>query len=154
MRLPALMLSILALSISVAAAGFAQAPTAPKPPGEPKPKPPSAPRPDLAPVKALDAGGVGGYCSLESDGNLLRVTVKNQGKAGAPASVTTVLFIPGVSIARKTPSLAAGASTNFTVEIPKNCFNPDCRFRITVDAEKTVTESNEGNNSANGICVG
>ena len=154
MRLPSLVLAVLGPSIFLAATGFAQVPTARKSPAEPKPKTPSSPRPDLAPVKALDAGGVGGYCDLESGGAALRVTVKNQGKASAPASVTTVLFVPGVSIARKTPSLAAGASTNFTVEIPKNCFNPDCRFRITVDSEKTIAESNEGNNSANGICAG
>ena len=154
MRLPSLVLAILGLSIFLAATGFAQIPTAPKPPAEPKPKTPSTPRPDLVPVKALDAGGAGGYCNLESGGTSLRITVRNQGKAGAPASVTTVLFTPGGPIAHKTPSLAAGASTNFTVEIPKNCFNPDCRFRITVDSEKTVAESNEGNNSVNGICVG
>jgi hypothetical protein len=148
------MLTVLGLSIFVAAAGFAQMPTAPKSPAEPKPKTPSTPRPDLVPVKALDAGGMGGYCNLASDNDSLRVTVRNQGKASAPVSVTTVVFTPGGPIAHKTPALAAGASTNFTVQIPKACFNPDCRFRITVDSEKTVTESNEGNNSANGICVG
>jgi len=154
MRLPTLMLTILGLSIFVAAAGFAQMPPAPKSPAEPKLKTPSTPRPDLVTVKALDAGGSGGYCNLASDNDSLRVTVRNQGKASAPASVTTVVFAPGGPIAHKTPALAAGASTDFTVQIPKACFNPDCRFRITVDSDKTVAESGEGNNSVNGICVG
>ncbi len=29
----------------------------------------------------------------------------------------------------------------------------DCRLTITVDSEKTVTESDEKNNSAEGICI-
>ena len=154
MRLPTFTLTILGLSICVAAAGFAQMPPAPKSPAEPKPKTPGTPRPDLVPVKALEGGGSGGYCNLASGNDSLRVTVRNQGKANSPASVTTVIFTPGGPIAHKTPALAAGASANFTAQIPKACFNPDCRFRITVDSEKTVTESSEGNNSANGICVG
>ena len=154
MRLPTLVPTILGLSLFVAATSFAQLPPAPKSPAEPKPKTPSAPRPDLVPVKALDGGRPGGYCDLASGNDSLRVTVKNQGKASAPASVTAVVFAPGGSIAHKTPALAAGASTKLTAQIPKACFNPDCRFRITVDSEKTVTESSEGNNSANGICVG
>ena len=154
MRLSTLMLTILGLSIFVAAPCIAQTQPAPKSPAEPKPKIPSAPRPDLAPVKALDGGRPAGYCDRASGNDSLRVTVKNQGKASAPASVTTVIFTPGGPSAHKTPALAAGASTNFTVPIPQGCFNPDCRFRITVDSEKTVVESNEGNNSANGICAG
>ena len=75
MRLPSLVLAILGPSIFLAAIGFAQIPTAPKSPAEPKAKTPSTPRPDLAPVKALDAGGVGGYCSLESGGISLRLGV-------------------------------------------------------------------------------
>jgi len=39
--------------------------------------------------------------------------------------------------------------------VPGNCFSPDCSFKITVDANNQINESNhEGNNTANGGCIG
>ena len=38
--------------------------------------------------------------------------------------------------------------------IPPNCFQPDCSFRIIVDATNVVAESNEANNTASGTCIG
>ena len=53
-----------------------------------------------------------------------------------------------------TPSLALGQSVDLSFPIPPGCFNPDCGFRITVDANGDVVEANEANNTASGICIG
>jgi subtilase family serine protease len=50
--------------------------------------------------------------------------------------------------------LAPGASVDLFFPIPPACFNPNCEFRITVDANNQVNESNEGNNVAKGTCFG
>jgi subtilase family serine protease len=38
--------------------------------------------------------------------------------------------------------------------IPPGCFDSDCEFRITVDVNNDVAESNEANNTADGVCIG
>ncbi len=104
--------------------------------------------PDLIPVP--DENGF--FCKLE-DGCLI-VTVRNQGSAAAGPSTTRVDFgIFGVT-ELPTPPLAPGASVDLCFPIPKGCFNPDCDFKIKVDAYDVVVESNEGNNFAEGICIG
>jgi hypothetical protein len=106
-------------------------------------------RPDLIPVP--DANG--SFCKRKD--SMLTVTVKNQGTSGAGSSVTEVDFLgfpPKVSM--PTPPLAPGASVDLFFPIPPGSFNPDCEFRITVDANNQVNESNEGNNIANGRCLG
>jgi subtilase family serine protease len=39
-------------------------------------------------------------------------------------------------------------------QIPPGCFDPNCEFRITVDLNNEVNESDEGNNIAKGTCLG
>ena len=103
---------------------------------------------DLVPTP--DANG--NFCRRQ-DGKLT-VTVTNQGSGNAGASTTRVDFGSHGSVSVPTPPLAAGASTDVTVDIPPGCFDPDCEFRITVDANNAVSETNEGNNTASGTCLG
>ena len=104
--------------------------------------------PDLIPVP--DANG--SFCKRQD--LTLTVTVKNQGTSGAGPSVTEVDFFAFGKVSMPTPPLGLGASADLLFPIPPGCFNPDCEFRITVDANNQVSESNEGNNIAKGICLG
>ena len=91
---------------------------------------------------------------MEQSGKLLRVSVKNQGNGNAAASKTTVAFSTG-SVTVDAPPVPAGGSIDLLINVPANCFSPDCSFRITVDSDNQVNEfNNEGNNSANGGCLG
>ena len=105
--------------------------------------------PDLIPL----ADPKTGFCKRDDQGNLI-VTVKNQGSADAGASTTTVVFAPGGTFSQPTPPIPAGGSFNLLFPIPGACFDPDCSFRIIVDSGNQVTESNEGNNTASGTCIG
>lgn len=104
--------------------------------------------PDLIPVP--DANG--SFCKRKD--LTLTVTVKNQGTSGAGPSVTEVDFFAFGKVSMPTPPLGVGALTDLIFPIPPGCFNPNCEFRITVDANNQVSESNEGNNIAKGICLG
>lgn len=104
--------------------------------------------PDLIPVP--DASG--SFCRRQ--GNILTVTVRNQGTAAAGPSTTRVDFgAHGISD-QPTPPLAPGASVDLTFQIPPGCFDPDCEFRIVVDVNSDVPESDESNNFASGVCIG
>lgn len=39
-----------------------------------------------------------------------------------------------------------------TFPVPEDCFQPDCRFRVTVDAKNEVEEIDEANNQSEGRC--
>jgi len=107
--------------------------------------------PDLLPVPDPRPGV--GFCRISPQGKLT-VTVKNQGSADAAASTTTVSFSSGATVSQNTPAIAAGASVDLLFDIPPDCFRPDCRFRITADSAGDVGESDEGNNTADGGCIG
>ena len=113
---------------------------------------------DLMVVGKADLSGPPSFCKLVKEGpdkGKLVVTVKNQGTAAAPASTTTVEFSPGGSFQLPTPAIPAGGSVDLTpLKIPGVCFNPDCDFKITLDSNGQVNESNEGNNTADGNCLG
>lgn len=107
-------------------------------------------KPDLVPVPDPEAG----FCNRDAQGRLI-VTVKNQGNADAGPTTTRVDFSPGGAIDIPTPPLAAGQSVDLPPQdIPPVCFNPDCNFRIVVDVNGDVTESDESNNMADGLCRG
>ncbi|MFX0108932.1 MAG: CARDB domain-containing protein [Candidatus Hodarchaeota archaeon] len=111
-------------------------------------------KPDLLPVKPPDSPEVVGFCQQDDQGRLI-VTVRNQGNADAPPSTTTVEFTPGGSFPLPTPAIPAGGSVDLSpLSIPAECFDADCEFKITVDSLNKVDESDEGNNSANGRCIG
>ena len=113
-------------------------------------------QPDLVPVRN---GADVNYCNVD-DQNRLVVCVKNQGGADAPASTTRVEFKWGgtesQTVDLPTPLIIPHNTecipTN--VEFPMGCFDPDCGFTITVDYGNAITESNETNNSADGLCLG
>lgn len=103
---------------------------------------------DLVPVPD-DSGQ---FCRREE--STLIVTVMNQGGSQAGPSTTRVDFGQFGIVDTPTPSLMPGAQVDLNVPIPMGCFNPDCDFRITVDVHNVVAESNEGNNTASGMCLG
>jgi CARDB len=107
--------------------------------------------PDLIPVPDPAAG----FCRRDPQGRLI-VTVKNQGNGDAGASTTEIDFVPGGTVSVPTPPIPAGQSVDLApVDIPPECFRPGhCTFRITVDAQHHVDESNEANNTASGTCPG
>jgi CARDB protein len=105
--------------------------------------------PDLIPIP----GPNNSFCHITPDGRLI-VTVKNQGAGPAGSSTTRVSFAVGGTQTQPTPALAPGASVDLFFKIPANCFSRDCSFRITVDALLQVSETNEGNNTAAGTCIG
>jgi hypothetical protein len=105
-------------------------------------------KPDLIPVPDRKLG----FCKRKD--LKLTVTVKNQGSADAGPSVTTVDFGAAGTASQPTPALAAGASIDLVFDIPPSCFHGDCHFKITVDSNSQVDESDETNNTASGVCVG
>lgn len=115
-------------------------------------------KPDLVVVRQTELGEDPiAYCKL--DNNRLIVTAKNEGRGDAPATVTRVVFtsIPTGNVIRNlnTPALASGTLyAHKPLIFPEGCFQPDCHFDITVDSTSVVDESNEGNNSGKGYCLG
>jgi subtilase family serine protease len=115
-------------------------------------------KPDLVPA---NPGGWAAYCDSD-DQNNLKIHVKNQGNADAPASTTLVeFFLPGgvvQPVQLTTPPIPKGQTVTVgTVLIPTtpvNCFDPDCDFNITVDSKNRVEESKENNNKVKGTCIG
>lgn len=105
--------------------------------------------PDLIP--APDANG--NFCRRDSAGRLI-VTVRNLGGGSAGPSVVRVTYSNGFTATAPAPAVGAGSSVDVTVTFPGGCFTPDCGFRITVDSTSVVTETNEGNNTASGTCIG
>lgn len=105
--------------------------------------------PDLVPVP--DARGF--FCKLTPDGRLI-VTVKNQGPGAAGPFSTEVDFFTFGKFSVPTGALGPGDSTDLIFTIPNGCFNPDCDFKISVDVLFQVPETNEGNNTASGVCIG
>jgi hypothetical protein len=104
--------------------------------------------PDLVPVQTK-----AGYCDVNVDGALL-VSVKNQGNRVAGYSVVLIDFGDLGSTTRGIIALHPGDEVQTAVPLPQGCFNPDCSFRISVDAEDAVDESVESNNSEVGNCIG
>jgi hypothetical protein len=113
--------------------------------------------PDLVPERREGSQGAEGYC--RRDENILTIEVRNQGNEDAlsPSTVVVVFHAdPDQPRSVTAPALAAGSSTfdQLEVEIPSGCFNPDCDFTITVDANDDIDESRENNNTEEGICIG
>jgi len=107
---------------------------------------------DLVPA---NPEGWAGFCNIDNSGNLV-VHIKNQGLAPAESSHVKVDFGQYGESVKAVPALGVGDTISVTVQFPSaaNCFNPDCGFEITVDANDEVDESNEMNNSQIGNCIG
>jgi len=106
---------------------------------------------DLIPV--IPPGSpINSFCRRDAAGNMLFVTIKNQGTIDAGPSVTAVMF-GSQSVSVNTPSIKAGESVELQFRIPGNCFDPDCEFTINADSQNQIDEgSNEMNNIVNAEC--
>ncbi|WP_276302216.1 CARDB domain-containing protein [Halorussus lipolyticus] len=94
---------------------------------------------------------------IDCDGRELFVRVQNRGSAPAGPSKTEVDFDTYGTQTRETPILAPGQSATLRFQIPlrpRNCYDPDCEFAVTVDATDAINESNETNNSLRERCLG
>jgi len=109
-------------------------------------------KPDLVPA---NPEGWAVFCDIDDSGNLV-VHIKNQGLAPAGSSHVKVDFGQYGESVKSVPALGVGDTTSVTVQFPSaaNCFDPDCGFEITVDANEEINESNELNNSQIGNCIG
>ena len=114
----------------------------------------SSENPDIIVVPDGSFGGPDAFCDLTS-GTYLRIVIQNQGQGDAPASTTRVAFSPGGVLDIPTPPVRAGQRTLLApVLIPAACFDPDCDFRVVVDARNQVDEGNgEENDAADGRCT-
>jgi hypothetical protein len=112
-------------------------------------------RPDLVPVNPNPGAGPEGYCNTDNQGRLL-ITVKNQGTAEAPPSITKVSFSPDVFHEVDTPAIRPEATESLTTpKIPDDCFgSTGCKFQIIVDARNQVVEFDKANNTVSGKCSG
>jgi hypothetical protein len=112
-------------------------------------------RPDLVPVNPNPGAGPEGYCNTDNQGRLL-ITVKNQGTAEAPPSITKVSFSPDVFHEVDTPAIRPEATESLTTpKIPDDCFgSTGCKFQIIVDARNQVVEFDKANNTVSGECSG
>lgn len=105
---------------------------------------------DLEPLP--DSNGF--FCVRHDISGKLLVTVKNSGTGTAEASVVKVDFYSFGSSSQAVPELAPGAAVELTFDFPVGSFNPDCEFKIIVDADGTLPESDETNNVGEGDCIG
>jgi hypothetical protein len=97
--------------------------------------------------------GSDGFCATDREGRLL-VAVANAGVGDAVASVARVRFAGGETVDRPTPAVRGGQTAVLEpIVIPLTCPG-DCGFTIVVDSGDTVLETDEGNNSVEGLCVG
>ncbi len=115
--------------------------------------PPCRTPPDLRPLPVEDDDIAGAYC--RRDGQDLIVVVENAGGTDARSSFVEVDFV-GTGVVQRvpTPPIVSGTRVDVLVPIPLGCHDPDCEFRITVDVDDVVAESDELNNQASGMCRG
>jgi hypothetical protein len=82
----------------------------------------------------------------------IALSVRNIGYGEAGPSIAQVDFFRYGKINKSTPALNPGGSITLIFDVPRRCLVTDCAFKITVDAEGQVDESNENNNTLEGRC--
>lgn len=83
------------------------------------------------------------------------VAVKNRGTTASGATTVTRLAVGGTTLNTNTPSVAAGATSNVTVNGTWTATNGGATLVATADATGVVTETNETNNAfSRSIVVG
>src|SRR5262245_38257227 len=109
---------------------------------------------DLIAVPYGSFSGPDAYCNFTNEPKLF-IVIQNQGQGDAPSTMTRVSFSPGGSFEITTPPVRAGQrSVLAPVVIPPACFDPDCDFKVTVDAKSDVNEDGgEENNVVDGRCM-
>lgn len=97
--------------------------------------------------------GGGGTCRTTVD-----VTIGNAGTADAGPFLLRGLFDPAQSMnaSQSVAGLPAGATLiqSMTTGAGGNCFDPDCTISVTVDADNSVRECSESNNSEQETTLG
>ena len=109
---------------------------------------------DLIAVPDGSFGGPEAYCDFTNEPKL-RIVIQNQGQGDAPTTLTRIAFSPGGSRDIITPPIKAGQRSILTpVVIPSTCFDPDCDFKVAVDARSDTNEGGgEENNIVDGRCT-
>lgn len=110
-------------------------------------------KPDLIPQRRPGSEGKEGYCNIK-EGKFI-VIVKNQGgKTLTPDVEVTVEFMPGGVFVKPMEGIPALLPAGGTVEIPFDIPVGGIEvFKITVDSNNKLEESNENNNTADGRCI-
>lgn len=116
--------------------------------------------PDLIPERRPGASGEEGFCRLSEEALVVRVRNQTNTDVLTP-TVTRVVFSPGGEVSQPTPAIPGGSMAEVSFAIPAGCFNPDCDFTISVDADNQIDESHGGgadnhetNNIERGTCIG
>ena len=104
--------------------------------------------PDLVPV----TNEKGSYSSIS--GKKLKFAVQNQGTDYARRSTTEVVLKGYDPIRIPTSDLDPGYEAEVTIDIPEALYESggELHYKITVDVDNVVNESNKNNNVAEGIC--
>lgn len=107
--------------------------------------------PDFLPLKPFPAPAPVGFC--DRVGNVLKVHVKNQGTAAAAAEVI-VRFEHGPPKSGSTGTINPDGGIGVVeIPIPEPIPPGGFNFKIYVDPNEKVEESNEENNTADGRCI-
>jgi hypothetical protein len=109
-------------------------------------------KPDLVPERIPGTVDDLGFCRIEDDNLVVRV--RNQGNSDVLVQTTTVVqFSPGGPRTSATPPIPHGSFADVMFPIGR-CFEPDCDFTITLDADQVVKEVDERNNTVSASCIG
>lgn len=109
--------------------------------GAAPPPPQVDPRPDLTILQVS---------AINMDAGTLRVWVRNQGKAPAPAAVIRVLLTGPVYHAKNYPQPAIKAGETVTLSLATGTSLVQAAYGMRTDGLGAVTESNENNNTIQG----
>jgi len=114
---------------------------------------------DLVAVPTSGTTAEGTVQYTDAKNSKLQLKVMNQGKLLATSSPVVVEFFlrnsTVTSPIKDGGKIEAGqTSTVLAFEIPQACTDGGCNFRITVDPERLVKDSNRSNNIVLGECMG
>jgi CARDB protein len=85
---------------------------------------------------------------------IIEFVVKNIGPTTAGRFHTTVDLGQHLTVPLLTRELPPGDDVSLQVDIPPECFDPDCVITITVDADNAVAEADKGNKVVQVTCPG
>jgi archaellum component FlaF (FlaF/FlaG flagellin family) len=97
-------------------------------------------------ASAVGADLIATTLAYESEGELATITVRNNGSANAPATLTAVTLGGKVLVPAATDPIFAHDDTTVTVDVPRACWGGGCSYSVEVDSAKAVAESDETNN--------
>ncbi|MGH9766817.1 MAG: HYR domain-containing protein [Blastocatellia bacterium] len=110
---------------------------------------PQHPIADLVPIVP---NGFSSFCAFFTSSGMqfLRITIKNQGDAAAPASTTAVAF-GNVAVSVATPALLPNETVDLNVAVPTGG-GPPVLIKITADVGGTLAERSNSNNVVTVSC--